>query len=353
MRFPPLCLIALCALFLCGCGVVKKMLARVYISKGHVCVRKGMHEDAIGRFTKAIEILPGFAKAYIARADAYIEINKPDKAVEDCSKALELEPDNIPAYVSRGMAHMAASRPKRAMEDCGKAVSLEPKSAQAHLCLGNVYFASAEMENALQEFDEAVALKPDYGQAYNNRAEVYKKLRNRKKAEDGFNKAISLNCAKAYYNRALGYPCHTWVSMARGMDPNEFLFMQQKLRQACPMAIDDLTRAVSIKPRFAMAYYRRAKAFLALLDFDPALDDFTQAVALDDRFSNALFMRGYTHRKKSAWIKYKLADDPEFKEYDSSSIDLNLKKALSDYRQACELGHKGGCAAADEIKSGT
>ncbi|MHC4566523.1 MAG: tetratricopeptide repeat protein [Planctomycetota bacterium] len=46
-------------------------------------------------------------------------------------------------------------------------------------------------------------------------------------------------------------------------------------------AISDLTRAIKMRPRFAMAHFYRGRAYLRKGEHDKALSDLTEAIELD------------------------------------------------------------------------
>ncbi len=92
--------------------------------------RKGLHDQAITDFNKAIELNPDDPRTYINRGNAYKEKGLYDRAIEDYGKAIALEPDDADAYSH--LAWVLATSPdalyrngKRALELAEKAVKLD------------------------------------------------------------------------------------------------------------------------------------------------------------------------------------------------------------------------------------
>lgn len=87
------------------------------------------YQEAIGKFTTAIEVKRDFFHAYALRSFAYATINMPNEAVSD------------------GLL----------------AVAMKPQSAYGHFALGFAYFqkGKSEYRNALRNFEDALNLKED------------------------------------------------------------------------------------------------------------------------------------------------------------------------------------------------
>eukprot|EP01062_Namystynia_karyoxenos_P049188 TRINITY_DN375_c4_g1_i2.p1 TRINITY_DN375_c4_g1~~TRINITY_DN375_c4_g1_i2.p1 ORF type:complete len:455 (+),score=227.51 TRINITY_DN375_c4_g1_i2:124-1365(+) len=94
--------------------------------KGNELMAKGQHKDAIGYYTKAIELDPETAVYYGNRAAAYTHINQFNEAVRDCEKATSLKPDYTKAYSRLGTAYFYQHKYREAVVAYKKACELEP-----------------------------------------------------------------------------------------------------------------------------------------------------------------------------------------------------------------------------------
>jgi len=60
-------------------------------------------------------------------------------------------------------------------------------------------------------------------------------------------------------------------------------------------AISDLTKAIKMRPRFAMAHFYRGRAYFRKGDHDKALSDLTEAIELDPALAVAYAERSVIH----------------------------------------------------------
>ena len=74
--------------------------------KGATYALKGQWDEAIGEYTKAMEIEPTYAMPYISRGNAYVYKDQYDQAIIDFNKAIEVNPKFVKAYTDRGLVHM-------------------------------------------------------------------------------------------------------------------------------------------------------------------------------------------------------------------------------------------------------
>ncbi|SPP78162.1 blast:Hsc70-interacting protein 2 [Drosophila guanche] len=82
-------------------------------------------EDAIGLYTKAIELNPGNAFYYAKRGQAFLKLKKPNACIRDCDKALELNCDSAAAHKFRGRAHRLLGQFEEAAKDLRQACKLD------------------------------------------------------------------------------------------------------------------------------------------------------------------------------------------------------------------------------------
>ena len=80
-------------------------------------------------------------------------------------------------------------------------------------------------------------------------------------------------------------------------------------------AIDDLRRAIALKPRFVYAWYNLGSIYIALHDYNQARTSLSEALNLDPRFPDAYYNRGI-----------------------AAILDGNLQSGLADLSQAGEYG---------------
>jgi len=131
--------------------------------------RAGKYEEAIDRYTKAIDLKPNFSQAFNNRGVVYYNMRKNGKAMADYDKAIELNPNFGKAYNNRGL----------------------------------VYARNEKYGLAIDEYDKAIERKSDYAEAYNNRSDSWKALGDYKKAREDLEAALRL--AKKQDHHRLAY----------------------------------------------------------------------------------------------------------------------------------------------------
>ena len=78
--------------------------AKTYYNQGADCLKQGKYDEAIGDFTRAIEIDSGLAEAYNNRGMAFVMKRDYDQGIRDFTKAIEIKPGLAEAYFNRGTA---------------------------------------------------------------------------------------------------------------------------------------------------------------------------------------------------------------------------------------------------------
>jgi tetratricopeptide (TPR) repeat protein len=83
-------------------------------------------------------------------------------------------------------------------------------------------------------------------------------------------------------------------------------------------AITDYTKAIELKPDYAIAYFHKGSNKFDLKDYDGAIADFNKAIELDPQFAMSYAMRGVAK-------------------------NMSGKAFCSDFKKSCELGYEVTC----------
>jgi tetratricopeptide (TPR) repeat protein len=186
---------------------VNTLAATVWVDKGLALARTGRRQEAIERFSKAIELDPKLAIAYNNRGTAYLELGNDQRALMDYDRAIELDPNYAPAYAGRAGAYGNLGNHQQALRDCDRAIELDPKIAMAYSNRGMAHAELGNYQQALRDCDRAIELDPQLELTYVHRAFTYIKLRNYHQALLDSDRAIQLDPkdADAYANRGVAY----------------------------------------------------------------------------------------------------------------------------------------------------
>ncbi|KAH0795374.1 small glutamine-rich tetratricopeptide repeat-containing protein beta [Histomonas meleagridis] len=84
--------------------------------EGNDLLRAGKFQEAISKYTEAIDVDPTQSAYYCNRAAVYSKINQHEKAITDCEKAIQLTPDYATAYSRLGYAYYSMGQTEKARE---------------------------------------------------------------------------------------------------------------------------------------------------------------------------------------------------------------------------------------------
>jgi tetratricopeptide (TPR) repeat protein len=131
-------------------------------------MRPGEYQDAVARFTHAIQIhqLPN---AYLERGNAHRFLGQDDQAMADLEKATALDPSLARAYSSLGNIYRDRHDMPHAMEAYSKSIAISP-NVDALFERGEMYEAAGEHQKAIDDFTVAIEGMRDAPFMYRARA---------------------------------------------------------------------------------------------------------------------------------------------------------------------------------------
>jgi tetratricopeptide (TPR) repeat protein len=183
-----------------------------------------------------------------------------------------LDPQTADDYALRGERRRLRLKYDLALEDFTTALKMDKKCQAAFRNRGITFFFKQDYETAVQDLGTALEMDAQDAVAHQWRARSYhvKGKAFHDKAMDGYTKAISLNpkYALAYNNRG-------WLHEQRGERADAF---------------QDYGRAIENDPSLAIAYTNRGSIYRVDKKYDKALEDYKAAVQLLPSAHNVGFM---------------------------------------------------------------
>jgi tetratricopeptide (TPR) repeat protein len=206
---------------------------------GVLYYQKGLIEDAIVEFVRALELDPRMQVAQSNLDIAYRESGHYDRRITDLRERvhrhpedrdarwelgrahaalgrhadaiaefqalLAWRPDDVPAMLQLGLAEKARGNLDTATDWLARACAQDPASAVARFYHGEVLYNRGLNEPALESLREAIARNPDYAEAHYLLAFVYGDMGRHEDAREATKHAIKLNptLARAQANLAL------------------------------------------------------------------------------------------------------------------------------------------------------
>ncbi|HHT9106239.1 MAG TPA: tetratricopeptide repeat protein [Candidatus Wujingus californicus] len=151
----------------------ENMTAKEYYNFGLEQIKKGMFDEAIAAWEKAIELEPTMANAYEKLGKAYYTQGRFQKAGEIYRKELELKPDDPMIYFSLGVVYRMNEQYEDAVKMQTKALDLNPNLATSYNELGLTYCKQKKLDEAVSAHKRALELDPKIGTAHNYLGVVY------------------------------------------------------------------------------------------------------------------------------------------------------------------------------------
>lgn len=145
-------------------------------------VESGVYENAIGHYTKAIELDAKNPQLYLERAWAYERLREYDQVIADAIRSINLDSKNAEAHQIRGLGYGALGRYTEALKDLDQAISLKPRYALAYRNRALANFKLGRYEKAIDDTTAAIRIDVKERDSYLIRAFAYDKLSKREPA---------------------------------------------------------------------------------------------------------------------------------------------------------------------------
>jgi len=129
-------------------------------------LKRGLKDQAVSYFKKAIQADPEFALPHINLGIEYINQDRFQDAISECNEAIKLEPNNAEASYYLGTAFARAKSLNKAKAAFEKTISLKNNHSKAHNSLGLVFAKQKNLEKAIYHFE--CAAKLGHKEAKNN-----------------------------------------------------------------------------------------------------------------------------------------------------------------------------------------
>lgn len=144
-------------------------------SIGVIYMERNDFKNAFFYLNKTISYSPNYYKGYYNRGLLNGKIGNYKNAIGDFSKAIELT-DYYKAYVGRGNSYLMLKDYSKAFSDAEKANSLNKNNPRTLFLLANCYDDLNQLEKSILYYNQAIALNTEDPSYYLRRAIVYGKM---------------------------------------------------------------------------------------------------------------------------------------------------------------------------------
>jgi len=187
-------------------------------------------------FSAIVETFPNSAVAQYSVGALYVRMGDYDNAETHLDMAVHLDPNNYKAWYNKGVLHMRQGHAMEALDAYNKCLSLK-EYTKAYFSRAMLYEGTGKPELALPDVERVLTEQPQNARAYYIKADCLEQQGNLSGALENYSKAIAYEDTEPlfYIRRGL-----TLAKTSKAAD-----------------ALDDLNKAVSLKPDDGEALYFR------------------------------------------------------------------------------------------------
>ncbi|MFA5032468.1 MAG: tetratricopeptide repeat protein [bacterium] len=171
-----------------------------YNNLGNIYAQKGLLDEAIQEYKKALILNPDSPDIHNNLGDVYERKGLLDEAIQKYKKTLMLNPNTPGIHNNFGNIYTKKGLFEEAIQEYKKELILNPNFPEIHNNLGNIYAQKGLFDEAIQEYKKALILNPDSPEIHNNLGDVYERKGLFDKAINESKEAIKLkpDLAEAY-----------------------------------------------------------------------------------------------------------------------------------------------------------
>jgi|Deesub1362B_J571_1020462.scaffolds.fasta_scaffold02451_6 tetratricopeptide (TPR) repeat protein len=145
-------------------------------SLGYMYRQKGMFEDAIQHYKKAVELDPEKAINYKHLADLYIRTNQPELAIEALESYVKMSPEDRDAQEKLAVLYRTTGREDEAIRKKEEILAKNPDDTGLMFDLGKAYYNRGESEKAVEMLNRLLQKEPENVEALQYLAGAYMNL---------------------------------------------------------------------------------------------------------------------------------------------------------------------------------
>ncbi|XP_006152426.2 tetratricopeptide repeat protein 6 [Tupaia chinensis] len=251
----------------------KTVTLNTFINRGLIYRELEQYAFALEDFKQAAVLSQTDVNLCHATAMCHHRIKEFEEAVDFFTWALKINSHFLDAYVGRGNSYMEYGHDeatKQAQKDFLKALHLDPTYTKARISLGYNLQTQGKFQKAWNHFTIAMEVDPKSYLAHEGRAVVCLQMGNNFAAMQDINEAIKINATAEFLTN-------------RGVI-HEFMGQKQN-------AMKDYQAAISLNPKYSLAYFNAGNIYFHHRQFSQASDFFSKALMFDPENEFALMNR--------------------------------------------------------------
>lgn len=255
-----------------------KQLANLY-------VRNNQNEEAIEAFEQVVSLAPNDQDAQRTLSQLYKSFGDADAAIQRMEEVKKLSPENLDNLFNLGREYYNIGNYEKAIENFEALLKIKPDDVSSMMFLGGALQQISKYSQAINIYKKALEIQPENKKVYTDIAESYKELGNFSTARSYANRALQIDSryGLAFITRGKIYEASAEKCMAEsGKDMPDF---------------DD-------KLVFELAYKEYQKAAQDLQFKDMAESRMNYVIDFTPKQEDIFFHKGKTKPKKDCynWI---------------------------------------------------
>lgn len=178
--------------------------AQTHMTLGRASAAKGMHENAVREYRRAIEISPGYAKAYNSMGLALEELGRSDEALSAYLSSAERDSSLASVRNNIGSFLLGRGEAAEAKAWFEEAIALDQYMEQAHMNLSLVLAHEGDLEQAEYHLKCAVTADPRFKEAWDALGRVFEETGRLPEAAGAYARAVEIDSTYAQARHDLG-----------------------------------------------------------------------------------------------------------------------------------------------------
>jgi len=182
-------------------------LTSLHIKIAEAYQKKGLLDLAMEELQKSLQTEPTSYETYVIMGASYLQKGKMDEAIAALNQSLKYNSNDPEVFNNLGVAYRRKNMPNEAVSYYEKALAIDPSYSDARINLGEAYFQRGMVNEAISELQHAIRLDPDKAEVHNNLGVIYLQKKRVDEAISNFKRAITINpkYGDAYFNLAVAY----------------------------------------------------------------------------------------------------------------------------------------------------
>ncbi len=242
----------------------RKKRAEYLVLLGNLYFGKGMYDEALKWYDKAIEKDPDNVEAWNNKGFLMFIKGLYKEALHYYKKALEIDPNYKEAWYNRGYAHHAIGKLRIAVADYWHALKIDPRDEVAWNNMGNALYNLGRYMESIPYFMKAVQVNPNYEISWNNIGNALNKIGLHRESLPFHEKALSINPKFDYAWHAKG---HALCEL--GDYENAF---------------ECLENAIELNPEYGETWYWRGYVLFKLGMYEESIESLKKALEKEKIF---------------------------------------------------------------------